>query len=143
MAQTVADLQIKVNKILTATGNLKPQQPVAQKPQQSIINVVLQPIEPKSETYYVRRMGTNGNIEIRNKIAKGEALFELVTLNNKAELRPLSEQSAYLIMQQKYLLEPAFNVSGSVPQINCIEPAKYEQQENVWSVKTKGSVNLM
>lgn len=146
LQQLVANLQTKVDKLPTATNNTNPQQPVAQRSKQSIKNEHLQSkptVLPTIETYFVRRMGTNGNIEIRNKIDKSEALFELVVLDNKAELRPLSEQSAYLILQQKYLLEPVFNVSGSGQLINCIKPAEYELQENVWTIKIKGNVNLL
>jgi hypothetical protein len=146
LPQTVANLQSKVDKLPTVTGNPKQQQSAVQKPQQTVPQTVSQsakPTVPTSETHYVKRMGTSGDIEIRNPIAKNEALFELTARGNTAELHPLPEQSAYLIMQQKCLLEPAFVVSSTGQRVNCTTPAKYELQGSVWGVTGKGKVNCV
>jgi TolA-binding protein len=148
LSQTVTDMQTQVEKLPTIISNLKMQQIAIQKLQQPIKKNILQPekptepTEPTRETHYVKQMETNGNIEIRNKIAQDEAYFELITFGYKAELRPLSEQSSYLIMQQKYLLDPAFTVSGSGPQIYTDKAAQYELRNNVWCVGMKGKVEL-
>jgi len=46
-------------------------------------------------------------------------------------------------MQQKYLLEPAFTISGSGQNISVQTLAKYElQSDSLWNIIVKGKIEL-
>jgi len=95
-----------------------------------------------TEFHYIKLMNMKGDVEM-NDANKSDAFYELKTLGNTAELWPLSEKSSYLIMQQKYLLEPAFTISGSGQNICVQAPAKYELQSgNLWNINEKGKIEL-
>ncbi|MDR1707395.1 MAG: hypothetical protein LBR46_05260 [Prevotella sp.] len=134
---TIAEIQRKIGTPqIISSGTLQP--PMNEE------SPIPENKEPKPvEVHYIRRMDTSGNIEIRAKIDKSEALFELTTQGNTAQLRPFATQSSYLIMQQKYLLEPAFDISGAGQVIEIKTPALYELDEGMWRVKNKGKINLI
>lgn len=98
--------------------------------------------KPTTEFHYIKLMNMKGDV-VMNDVNKSDAYYELKTLGITAELRPLSEKSSYLIMQQKYLLEPAFTISGSGQYISVQTPAKYVLQSgNVWNIIDKGKIEL-
>jgi len=96
------------------------------------------------ETIYVSRIDREGNIAIRNKLNRNDAVFELQVKDNQAELFPLPEQHLYLIMQKQVLIEPIFNVSGSGDSgLTVIAPAKYELRgDNLWRIAYKGEIEI-
>ncbi|MBE0573789.1 hypothetical protein IH575_02710 [Candidatus Dojkabacteria bacterium] len=149
LPQKYSDLKKEVEK-LTFTFNAKnanhnshtsAQQNLSKKSENES-KVTPTPQKPTTEFHYIKLMNMKGDVEMID-VNKSDAFYELITLRNTAELRPLSEKSSYLIMQQKYLLEPAFTISGSGQNISVQTSAKYELQSgNLWNIIEKGKIEL-
>jgi hypothetical protein len=149
LSQKYSDLKKEVEK-LTSSFNTKnanqnshtSAQQNQSKKAENESKVTHAPQKPTTEFHYIKLMNMKGDVEM-NDVNKSDAFYELKTLGNTAELRPLSDKSSYLIMQQKYLLEPAFTISGSGQSISVQTPAKYELQSgNLWNIKEKGKIEL-
>lgn len=149
LSQKYSDLKKEVEKLILAfnTKNANQNSHTSAQQNQSKKSENENKVTPTTqklttEFRYIKLMNMKGDLEL-NDVNKSDAFYELQTLGNTAELRPLSEKSSYLIMQQKYLLEPAFTISGSGQNINVQTPAKYELQSgNLWNIKEKGKIEL-
>jgi hypothetical protein len=149
LSQKYSDLKKEVEK-LTFAFNAKivnqnshtSAQQSQSKMEENESKCVPSPQKPTTEFHYIKLMNMKGDVEMID-VNKSDAFYELITLGNTAELLPLSEKSSYLIMQQKYLLEPAFIIFGSGQNISVLTPAKYElQSDNLWYIKEKGKIEL-
>lgn len=149
LTQKYSDLKKEVEKLTSAftTKNANqnshtPAEQIQNKKLENESKFTLVPQKSAIEVHYIKLMNMKGDVEMYD-VNKSDAFFELQISGNTAELRPLSDKSAYLIMQQKYLLEPAFTISGSGQNINVQTPAKYELQSgNLWNIKEKGKIEL-
>lgn len=149
LSQKYSDLKKEVEKLTSALNAKNTNQNSHTSAQQNQSKkgenesrVTPTPQKPTTEFHYIKLMNMKGDVEM-NDVNKSDAFFELKTLGNTAELRPLSEKSSYLIMQQKYLLEPAFTISGSGQNVSVQTPAKYKlQSDNLWNIKEKGKIEL-
>lgn len=149
LSQKYSELRKEVEKLtfsFNAKIGIQKSNTVAQPSQRSVEEIVGEiasaPQKSTTEFHYIKLMNMKGDVEM-NDVHKSDAFYELKTFGNNAELRPLPEKSAYLIMQQKYLLEPAFIISGSGQNIIVQTAAKYVLQSgNVFSLEEKGKIEL-
>jgi hypothetical protein len=142
---SISKIVPEINRSTSQTSELGSNQEMLQR-KPSASQPALSGALPASQKYYLRTPKSDASFEVNNRISREDCFFEMKTQagnSSRADLIPLVEKSAYLIMQRQLFLEPIFEISGNGNRrIEVDAPAKYGLQDNIWILLNKGRLRL-